>query len=80
MYGWLWRKLPYGPLGRTIGCVVAVLGIVGILWFGVFPAVDPHLPFNHGAVTTDNGSTPTQAPQDVVTPSPSTSGGPTLPN
>ncbi len=51
MYGWLWRRLP-GPLGfRLVTALTALVAIVLLLLFVVFPAVDPHLPFNNVNVT-----------------------------
>jgi hypothetical protein len=76
MYRWIWRKLPYGVPGKIAGVVVFLGGIVGLLWYGVFPAVDPHLPFNNVQVTTPDGAVPHQ---DVVTPSPSVSRSHSLP-
>ena len=39
-------------------CRVRSVGVVGLLWFGVFPTVDPHLPFNNVQVTTPDGAVP----------------------
>jgi hypothetical protein len=46
MYGWIWRHLP-GPAGvRAVLALVLVLGVVALLFFVVFPWIDPLLPFN----------------------------------
>jgi hypothetical protein len=46
MYGWIWRHLP-GPMAARIAlAVVLVVGVVALLFFVVFPFVDPLLPFN----------------------------------
>ncbi|WP_020496812.1 hypothetical protein [Sciscionella marina] len=46
MYAWIWRHLP-GPLAVRVSCaLVLVLGIIALLLFVIFPAVDPLLPFN----------------------------------
>jgi hypothetical protein len=46
MYGWIWRHLP-GPFAVRIAlAVVLVVGVVALLFFVVFPFVDPLLPFN----------------------------------
>ncbi|HEY3751373.1 MAG TPA: hypothetical protein VGL80_19470 [Pseudonocardiaceae bacterium] len=46
MYGWIWRHLP-GPVAVRIAlAVVLVVGVVALLFFVVFPFVDPLLPFN----------------------------------
>lgn len=46
MYGWIWRKLPFGIPGKIIGSLVLIVGAGLLLWYVVFPAVDPILPFN----------------------------------
>jgi hypothetical protein len=46
MYGWIWRHLP-GPVAvRVTLAVVLVCGVVALLFFVVFPVLDPLLPFN----------------------------------
>ncbi|WP_327088421.1 hypothetical protein OIE66_39905 [Nonomuraea sp. NBC_01738] len=41
MYGWIWRKLPGGLGPRLLTAVVlaAVAGVV--LWYAVFPLMEP---------------------------------------
>ncbi len=46
MYGWIWRKLPFGLPGKLAGSVLLVVAAVAILWFWVFPTVEPLLPFD----------------------------------
>jgi hypothetical protein len=46
MYTWLWRKLPGGLPGKIAGCTVLALAVVALLFYVVFPWVDPRLPFN----------------------------------
>ena len=46
MYSWLWRIFPGGPFGKTACTLVLLLGIAALLWFVLFPWVDPLLPFN----------------------------------
>lgn len=51
MYPWIWRRLP-GPLAVRLALAAALLvGAVALLFFVVFPAVDPLLPWNHVTVT-----------------------------
>ncbi|BCJ27128.1 hypothetical protein AB0I55_11290 [Actinocatenispora sera] len=72
MYGWIWRKLPFGLPGKLIGTLVLVAGAAALLWYLVFPAVDPILPFNDVQVTgpgNDPGSG-NGAGHDRGTPSP----------
>jgi len=58
VYGWIWRKLPFGVPGKLIGSLVLVVGIAALLWYVVFPAVDPILPFNDVQVTGPGNSPP----------------------
>lgn len=46
MYTWFWRNLP-GPLPlRLLLCLIAFAAVTVILFFAVFPWVEPHLPFS----------------------------------
>ena len=45
MYGWIWRHLPGGLAGKTAGALLLFLCVVALLFFVVFPAVEPLLPF-----------------------------------
>ncbi|MEV4291839.1 hypothetical protein AB0K40_40590 [Nonomuraea bangladeshensis] len=41
MYAWLWRKLP-GPLPRRVlTAAVLAIAVVAVLWFVVFPLLEP---------------------------------------
>ena len=67
MYGWLWRHLPGPALARAGQCVVLLAGVIALLFFVVFPAASPHLPFNQ--VTVNNPSlTSTPSPAATATP------------
>ncbi|SFD84495.1 hypothetical protein SAMN04487819_10438 [Actinopolyspora alba] len=45
MYAWIWRRLP-GPLAvRAVTALLLVVGVIALLLFVVFPAVEPLLPF-----------------------------------
>ena len=46
MYTWIWRKLPGGIPGKVLGCAILFLAVVALLFYVVFPWVDPRLPFN----------------------------------
>lgn len=46
MYGWIWRSLPGGLPGKLLGATLLVLAAVALLFFVVFPAVEPLLPLN----------------------------------
>ncbi|MEW9556009.1 hypothetical protein [Nonomuraea sp. NPDC050783] len=41
MYAWLWRRLP-GPLPRRLLVAAAlVAAVAAVLWYGVFPLLEP---------------------------------------
>jgi hypothetical protein len=46
VYGWIWRHLPGSTGVRAAVALVLALAVVALLLFVVFPAVEPHLPFN----------------------------------
>ena len=54
MYGWIWRTLPGGLGAKLLGCTVLLVLAVLLLFFVVFPAVEPLLPF--GDVTVEDGT------------------------
>lgn len=50
MYAWIWRQLP-GPVAvRAVTALVLVVAVVALLFFVVFPWVEPLLPFSNVAV------------------------------
>ncbi|GAA2626837.1 hypothetical protein GCM10010399_68030 [Dactylosporangium fulvum] len=60
MYGWIWRHIPFKQWQLKALVSVVLAGAVGaLLWYQVFPAVEPLLPFDDVQVeTTDPGSNP----------------------
>ena len=60
MYGWIWRTLPGGVPGKLLGCLVLLTIVVALLFFVVFPAVEPLLPL--GDVTVDESLAGRPAP------------------
>ena len=63
MYGWIWRKLPLGVAGKLIGSLLLLVGVVALLWYVVFPKLDPILPFNDvqvGNASTTSTPSPTR--------------------
>lgn len=52
MYAWIWRKLPFGLPGKIIGSILLITGAVALLWFWIFPAAEPLLPFDDAQVGT----------------------------
>jgi hypothetical protein len=65
MYGWIWRRLPFGLPGKLIGSVVLIAAAVAGLWYWIFPAIEPALPFDdvqiNEAPAGQSPSTPTPA-------------------
>ena len=56
MYAWIWRKLPFGLPGKIIGSLALALGAAALLWYVVFPRIEPVLlPFDDVQVGTDGG-------------------------
>ena len=55
MYRYLWDRMPFGRPGRVFGMALLLVGVAGLLWYLVFPAVDPLLPFNDVQVTAPSG-------------------------
>ena len=53
MYGWIWRTLPGGLPGKLLGSLLLLAGAVALLFFVVFPAVEPLLPFGDVTVERD---------------------------
>jgi len=46
MYAWIWRRLP-GPTAARIGlCMALFLSVVALLFFVIFPWLEPYLPFD----------------------------------
>jgi hypothetical protein len=52
VYGWIWRHLPGGLPGRLLGSVVLLAAAVWLLFFVVFPRVEPLLPYSDVTVET----------------------------
>ncbi|MFI6602913.1 hypothetical protein ACIBHX_42250 [Nonomuraea sp. NPDC050536] len=52
MYAWLWRKLP-GNLGiKLLLTAVLVAVAVAVLWYAVFPLLEPAVPLDEVTVKT----------------------------
>lgn len=50
MYVWLWRHLP-GPLGiKLVQLLLLFLAVVALLFFVIFPWIEPHLPISQVTV------------------------------
>ncbi len=46
MYLWIWRKLPGGTAAKVIGSALIAAAVVALLFYVVFPWIEPRLPFN----------------------------------
>jgi hypothetical protein len=58
MYAWIWNHLPFGLRGRIAGSALLVGLAVALLWYVVFPWLDPFieqtvLPWNDGQLEGD---------------------------
>ena len=52
VYTWIWRKLPGGLSGKIVGSLVLIALVAALLFFYVFPWIEPRLPV--GDVTVDS--------------------------
>ena len=46
MYTWIWRHLPGPTAARTAQALLLFLLVVALLFFVVFPWLEPYLPFD----------------------------------
>ncbi|MEU6860825.1 hypothetical protein AB0B28_18355 [Glycomyces sp. NPDC046736] len=64
MYSWIWKKLPGGLPGKIGGSVALSAGMLLLLWFVVFPAVRPHMPWSNvdpaGEVNIESDQSPSE--------------------
>ena len=51
MYAWIWRRMPFGLVGKIAGMAMLVAGVAGLLWYVAFPAVDRLMPWTDVQVT-----------------------------
>jgi hypothetical protein len=73
MYSWIWRRLPGGPGRKALWATGLIATAVAVLWFWVFPAVEPHLRFDDGTVETVVTPGPGESPRGGGTASPAES-------
>ena len=50
MYAWIWRHLPFGLPGKIVGSLLLLGAACALLFFVVFPWVEPRVPFNQVTV------------------------------
>ena len=75
MYGWIWQHIPFKQWQlKTLVSVVLAGAFAALLWYKVFPAVEPILPFDDVQVET-TGPAAEQVEQPSTAPSTAPSGG-----
>ncbi len=62
MYVWLWRRFPGGLAGKLFCTAVLLTAAVLLLFFVVFPYVEPRLPYSDVTVNPAGGATPGPLP------------------
>ena len=78
LYAWIWRHIPFKQWQlKSLVSVVLVGAVAALLWYKVFPAVEPVLPFDDVQVeTTDPAGgqvePPSTAPSTAASTAPST--------
>lgn len=78
MYAWIWRHIPFKQWQlKSLVSVVLIGAVAALLWYQVFPAVEPVLPFDDVQVeTTDPAGgqmePPGTAPSTAASTAPST--------
>ncbi|MDP9864215.1 MULTISPECIES: hypothetical protein [Streptosporangium] len=50
MYGWIWRLFPGGPAAKVFVAVVLAGLAAAVLWYVVFPWLEPRVSFDHTTV------------------------------
>jgi len=74
MYTWIWRILPGGLPGKLVGSTLLLAAAVSLLFFWVFPTVEPLLPFSDVTVGSEEQAPvldPTLQAEPTAGPSPS---------
>lgn len=60
MYAALWRLLPGDRTTKALTALGVLLAVVALLWYVVFPWLEPKIQFDHGTV--GSPSAPPTAP------------------
>ena len=50
MYAWIWRRLPGTWQAKTALAVLLAVVAAVVLWYVVFPWLEPKVQFDHGVV------------------------------
>jgi hypothetical protein len=51
MYTWIWRHLPGPTAVKVLETLVLLLAVVALLFFVIFPWLEPYLPFDRVSVS-----------------------------
>lgn len=62
MYGWIWRVLPGGLAGKLVGSAALLIGALALLFYVVFPRVEPLMPYENSGVTPSTGAAAPASP------------------
>jgi hypothetical protein len=65
VYGAMWRNLPGGPAGKLASCTALLLVALALLFYVIFPWVEPRLPWNDVTVNSpsiDQQTVPSGSP------------------
>ncbi|MFI6514573.1 hypothetical protein ACIBF1_03325 [Spirillospora sp. NPDC050679] len=60
MYAWIWRALPGGWPVKSALALVLVAVVAAVLWYLVFPWLEPKVQFDHGVVDGTPSAPPTR--------------------
>jgi hypothetical protein len=73
VYSWIWRHIPFRqwPLKALVSAAL-IAGVGALLWYEVFPAVEPILPFDDVQVETNDPGADTSVESPAARPSGST--------
>ncbi|MEU0564701.1 hypothetical protein ABZ297_04770 [Nonomuraea sp. NPDC005983] len=52
MYGWIWRRLPGNTGTRLLTAAVLVIAVGVVLWYAVFPLLEPAVTLDEVTVRT----------------------------
>lgn len=58
MYGWLWRHFPGGLAGKLLCSLLLTAAALALLFFVVFPRVEPLLPYQDVNVDVPQSAAP----------------------
>ena len=70
MYSWIWRHIPFRQWQlKALVSAVLLAGVGALLWYEVFPAVEPILPFDDVQVETNDPGADTTIESPAAIPS-----------